>query len=127
MSEWTSDDRSMIGAAEEVRIAPLGRDGTLGKRVTVWAVRLGDDLYVRSVNGRSATWFRRAQVGHEGRLWAGGVEKDVTFVETDDRNEEIDAAYRAKYGRRYPSIVPDIVTPAARAATLKVLPRSTSS
>jgi hypothetical protein len=60
-------------------------------------------------------------------LWAGGVEKDVTFVETDDRNEEIDAAYRAKYGRRYPSIVPDIVTPGARAATLKVLPRSTSS
>ena len=60
---------------------------------------------------------------HEGRLWAGGVEKDVTLVETDEGNDEIDAAYRAKYGR-YPTIVPHIVTPEARAATLKLVPRS---
>ena len=43
--------------------------------------------------------------------------------ETDPNiNDEVDAAYRAKY-RRYASIVTSIVTPAARAATLKVVPR----
>jgi hypothetical protein len=36
---------------------------------------------------------------------------------------EIDAAYHAKYGRRYPGIVPAIVAPDARAATLKLVPR----
>jgi hypothetical protein len=29
----------------------------------------------------------------------GGVDKDVLLVETDDMNDEIDAAYRAKYHR----------------------------
>lgn len=39
-----------------------------------------------------------------------------------DMNDAIDAAYRTKY-RRYASIVPSIVTPAARAATLKLVSR----
>jgi hypothetical protein len=46
----------------------------------------------------------------------------VGFVETGDRNEQIDAAYEAKYGRRYPSIVPSIVSEKARSATLKLVP-----
>ena len=29
------------------------------------------DLYVRSVNGRNAAWFRSVQVRHEGSLRAG--------------------------------------------------------
>jgi hypothetical protein len=37
-------------------------------------------------------------------------------------NEEIDAAYRAKYRRYAESIVSGIVTPDARAATLKLVP-----
>ena len=43
MATWTSDELSTIGAAEEVRIAPLRRDGALRKPVIVWVVRLGDD------------------------------------------------------------------------------------
>lgn len=126
MTAWTNDELTKIGAAEELEIAPRRRDGTLRRPLPVWVVRLGDDLYVRSVNGRGAAWFHAAQVRHEGRIRAGGVEKDVTLVEADDRNDEIDAAYWAKY-RRYPSIVPHIVNDQARAATLKLLPRSAVS
>ena len=126
MTAWTSDELTKIGTVEELEIAPLRRDGTLQRPVPVWVVRLGDDLYVRSVNGRSAGWFHAAQTRHQGRIRVAGIEKDVTFVEMDDRNDEIDGAYRTKYGR-YPSIVPHIVTPTARAATLKLVPRSTSS
>ena len=54
MATWTSDELTKIGAADELQIATLRRDGTLRKPVTVWAVRHGDDLYVRSVNGRIA-------------------------------------------------------------------------
>jgi len=60
MATWAGDELSTIGAADEVRIAPLGRDGTPRKPVIVWIVRVGDDLYVRSVNGASAAWFRAA-------------------------------------------------------------------
>jgi hypothetical protein len=129
MTAWTSEELSKIGAAEELRIAPRRRDGTLRNPVTIWVVRVGDDLYVRSVYGRTSAWFRGTQVRHEGRIWAGGVVKDVTFVEESDPgiNDQIDAAYRAKYRRYAASIVESTVTPQARAATIKLAPRTTSS
>jgi hypothetical protein len=68
MTAWTSDELSKIGAAEELRIASLRRDGTLRNPVTIWVIRHGDDLYVRSVNGRTAAWFRGTQECHEGRI-----------------------------------------------------------
>jgi hypothetical protein len=124
MTAWTSDELNKIGRAEELKITSLRRDGTLRNPVTIWVVRYGDDLYVRSVNGRTGAWFRGVQVRHEGRIRAGGVDKDVTFVETDDINDEIDAAYRTKYRRYAASIVNTIVSPKARAATIKLVPRS---
>jgi hypothetical protein len=92
--------------------------------VTIWVVRHGDDLYVRSVNGRTASWFRGAQDRHEAHVHAGGVDKDVLLVETDDMNDEIDAAYRTKYYRYAASIIDAITSPQARGATLKLVPRS---
>lgn len=128
MSKWTSEEIENIGAAEELGIAPFRRDGTPSSAVTVWVVRHGDDLdlYVRSVNGRTSSWFRGTQARHEGHISAGGVEKDVTFVEAgDDFNDEIDEAYRTKYRRYAVSVVNSIVSPQARAAMLKLVPRST--
>ena len=123
MSSWTTDELARIEAADELKLASVRRDGTLCNPVTMWVVRHGDDLYVRSVNGRTSSWFRGAQTRHEAHIRAGGVEKDVLLVETDDMNDKIDAAYRAKYHRYAESIVGSIVTPNARAATLKLVPR----
>jgi hypothetical protein len=80
------------------------------------------------VNGRTAAWFRGTQARHEGRIQAGGVDKDVTFVEADpDINDQIDAAYRTKYRRYATSIISHIVSPEARSATIKLVLRSTGS
>src|SRR5205809_6375196 len=101
MTAWTRDELSKIGSAEELEIASLRLDGTLRAPVTIWVVRHGDDLYVRPVNGRTGAWFRGTQVRHAGHIQAGGIEKDVTFVDADPNlNDEIDAGYRTKY-RRY--------------------------
>jgi len=124
MGAWTSDELSRISAAEELEIASRRRDGTARKPVTIWVVRHGDDLYVRSVNGRESSWFRGVQVRHEGHIRAGGVDKDVDFVETDELNDELDAEYRTKYRRYAASITDSITSPEARAATLKLVPRS---
>jgi hypothetical protein len=125
MSTWTSDELSKIAAAEELELASARRDGTLRKPVTIWVVRLGDDLYVRSWRGRSAAWFRGTQVRDEGRIWAGGVEKDVTFVDADhDIDDQIDAAYRTKYRRYSASLINYMVCPEARSTTIKLVPRS---
>jgi hypothetical protein len=124
MTIWTKEELNKIGNAEELRIAALRADGTLRKPVIIWVVRIGNELYVRSVNGRTSAWFRGVEVQHAGHIWAGGMEKDVTFVEDADPeiNKQIDAAYQAKY-RRSPSSVEHINSPTAGSATIKLVPR----
>ena len=119
MTAWTSDELNRIGNAEELQIASLRRDRTLRKPLPIWVVRVGDDLYVRSMNGRTAPWFRGVQTRHEGHIRAGGVDKDVTFVEEPNFNinDQIDAAYATKYRRYAASIINHMVSPDVRSAT----------
>ena len=128
MTIWTSDELNKIGSAEEMQIAPRRRDGALRNPITIWVVRVGDDLYVRSARGRGGAWFRAALMHHEGHIQAGGVDKDVSFVEVSDTdvNDQIDDAYLTKY-RRYPQYVAPMVTPEVRAATIKLVSRTTDS
>jgi hypothetical protein len=56
------------------------------------------------------------------------VQQDVTFVDADhDIDDEVDAAYRAKYRRYAGSILNSVLTPEARASTLKLVPRPAST
>ncbi len=124
MTQWTSDQLNKIGRAEEVQVASVRRDGTLRKPVTVWVVHHGDDLYLRSVNGRSAHWFRGIQERHEGRIRVGGVQQNVSFVDPDPGiDDEVDETYRTKYRRYAGSVLNSVLTREARAATIKIVPR----
>jgi hypothetical protein len=124
MTGWTSDELTRIETADELEIASARRDGTLGKPRTIWVVRVGDDLYVRSMYGRAGGWFPGTQVRHEGHIRAGGVDKDVAFADADPGlYDQLDAAYRDKYRRYGPSIIGGVVNPGARAATIKLMPR----
>jgi hypothetical protein len=125
MAAWTRDELDKIGTADELEIQSLRRDETLRKPVTFWVVRHGDDLYVRSVNGRNSAWFRGTLDRHEGHIRSGGVDKDVTFdAVEDDINDELDAAFRTKYSRYDARFVDPMLAPEARAATLKLVPRA---
>jgi hypothetical protein len=123
MATWTSEELNSIGTSEELQIAALRSNGTLRNPVTIWVIRLGDDLYVRSVNGRTSAWFRGVQVQYKGHIHAGGVDKDVTFIEEPGQeiNDRIDEAYRTKYHRYAASIIDHINSPGARSATLKLV------
>ena len=128
MSEWTNDELDNIAPAEELELASARHDGSLRNPVTIWVFRHGDDLYVRSYKGRTAAWFRGTQDRREGRIRADGVEKDVTFADADrDIDDQLDAAYRTKYRRYGARFVNLMVSPEARAATLQLVPRSTTS
>jgi hypothetical protein len=127
MSTWTSEELEKIAAADELRLVSIRRDGTPRRPVTIWVVRSGDDLYVRSWRGSTSAWFRDVQDRHHGRVHAGGVNKDVLFVEAaGEANDEIDAAYRTKYQRYGATYVEPMVGPEARASTLKLVPREAS-
>lgn len=130
MTTWTKDELNKVGTAEELEIASLRQDRTLRKPRTIWVVRVGDNLYVRSVNGRDSDWFRGVQTRHEGHIQAGGIEKDVTFeeVDADDKiNDQIDAAYRTKYRRYAENIINSTLSPKAHSATIRLIPRSTGT
>ena len=128
MTQWSSDQLDKVGRAEELQLTSIRPDGTLRKPVTIWVVRHGDDLYSRSVGGRSAHWFRGTQERHEGRIRAGGVQQEVAFVDADHEiDDEVDAAYRAKYRGYSGSVLNSTLTPEARSTTIKLVPRSTGS
>ncbi|TDO30580.1 hypothetical protein EV643_1377 [Kribbella sp. VKM Ac-2527] len=127
MTNWTTDELQKIGNATELRIASLRKDGTVRPYVTIWVVRAGDDIYVRSAHGTENPWYRRAKTSGEGRINAGGIERDVTFTEADQGvHADIDDAYHAKYDRYGAAIVGTVVGDKAALGTLRVVPRSLS-
>jgi hypothetical protein len=126
MTAWTEEELERIGEAQELQLASERPDGTLRPYVTMWVVRVDDELYVRSAYGANNPWFRRAKASGVGRIRAGGVERDVTFAEpAPDVHPNVDATYRGKYERYGPAIVGTVVGPLAHAVTIRLVPRST--
>jgi hypothetical protein len=127
MTAWTDEELERIGEAQELQLASERPDGTLRPYVTMWVVRVDDDLYVRSAYGANNPWFRRAKASGVGRIRSGGVERDVTFAEpTPDVHPDIDATYHGKYERYGPAIVRTVVGSLAHGVTIRLVPRSTS-
>jgi hypothetical protein len=125
---WTEDELRRIGGATELQIASRRHDGSLRPYVTIWTVRAGDGLYVRSAYGMGNPWFRRATASGTGRIRAAGLERAVTFTsagELDARTQAaVDAAYHAKYDRYGPQIVGTVTGPHAAPVTLRLVPRA---
>ncbi|MEU6251340.1 DUF2255 family protein [Streptomyces sp. NPDC047043] len=124
MNTWNTETLERIAAAEELEIAPRRGDGSLREPTTIWVVREGDELYVRSWRGTRGTWWNTARTSNAGHITAGGEEADVTFtVESDPAlNDRVDAAYRAKYGH-YSGYVKPMIGEQARATTLRLTPQ----
>lgn len=124
MTAWTAEELTRFAGTEEMHISGRRSDGSLRGPVIVWMVRLGDDMYTRSVNGPSAAWFRGTRARREGHISVGDLDRDVSFVDVDADDPihaELDAAYRSKY-RRYPGPVARVTDAGARSATLKIIP-----
>jgi hypothetical protein len=124
-ASWTADELATIGHGEELGLATLRDDGSLRPYVTIWVVRAGDELYVRSARGPAGAWYVRARRSGAGRIRAGGLERDVAFAEpAADVHADVDAAYHQKYDRYGPAIVGSVVGEKAREVTIRLLPRN---
>jgi hypothetical protein len=118
---WTREELDRIGGADELQIAAQRPDGTLDRYTTIWVVRVGDQLYVRSVRGARGGWYRRAVQTHTGRIRSGGMERDVTFTQPAEApHEAIDLGYRTKYARYDPAYVEPMTAGPATASTLRL-------
>jgi hypothetical protein len=124
MTAWTPEQLDRIDRADELLVATARPDGSLRSSRIVWVVRHGDDLFIRSVHGQRAAWYRGTRDRHEGHVSAGGVEADVTFADVGHQfDAALDDAYRNKYRDYAAGDVDAINTPRAQETTLKLLPR----
>ena len=74
--------------------------------------------------GHDNGWFRRALASGDGRLRAGGVERDVAFEEPGPEvATEVTTAYHAKYDRYGARMVGTVVSSDAVGSTLRIVPR----
>ncbi|MEK8144596.1 DUF2255 family protein [Streptomyces sp. M10(2022)] len=122
MTTWNGSDLDRIGAAEELDLQSERDDGTLRAPVTMWVVRAGDDIYIRSVKGADGPWYRgRRPATRARRSRRGPAGSDLPRGRTREY-AAVDAAYREKYGH-YTSIVEHVLTEQARTSTLRLEPR----
>ena len=123
MTAWSADELNRIGDADELQIASRRPDGSLRRLTTIWVVRQGDDIYVRAAYGPGTGWYRHAHTAGEGRIRAGGIERDVTFEEPGaDVDDALHQAYHAKYDRYGARMVAPVVSDESARLTLRIVP-----
>ena len=95
-------DLSAIAQAEEVRIETRAADGTT-HRTIIWIVEHDGQLYVRSVNGPEARWFREATADTAIALLVEDRRFEAHVVPATDPAsiEACSAGLRAKYKADY--------------------------
>ncbi|MFI7666931.1 DUF2255 family protein [Nocardia sp. NPDC049526] len=124
MTAWTREQLDTVARVDEIEVSSLRSDGSVTSPRIIWAVRDGDEVYIRSVNGPTAAWYRSTRARHQGRLNVGDLDLDVSFVDVDGQiNDRVDAAYRDKYRRYAASIIDSINSPNAAQTTMRVDPR----
>jgi hypothetical protein len=61
-------------------------------------VRVGDELYLRSVNGPEAAWYRSTRSRHQGQLETRENDRGVTWVDVNPAERpDIDTVIDAEY------------------------------
>ena len=125
MISWSKDELRKIAEADDLHISPFREDGlTYGTPTWIWSVAVDDALYVRGYNGQSSRWYQAAVRQKAGRILAGGMTKEVTFVPVNGAiNDRIDDAYRVKY--RASPYLSAMIGAHPRSATVKIMPRAT--
>ena len=91
-------DLTAIAQAEEVRIETHGADGTT-HRTIIWIVEHDGELYIRSVNGPSARWYREATADTSVALLVGDRRYEAQLVPATDPAsiDACSAGLKAKY------------------------------
>ena len=127
MSAWAKDELDRIAESDDLHISPFREDGrTYGTPTWIWSVVVDGNLYVRSYNGPTGRWYQAAIQQKAGRIATAGITKEVAFQPVDGAiQDRIDDAYRAKY--KGSSYLSPMINARARAATVKVVPRSTNA
>jgi hypothetical protein len=97
---FQGEDLTAIGAAEEIRIETQA-PGDSAHRTIIWVVVDNGEVFVRSVNGERARWYREAKANPAVAIHLGEQRLPATAIPADDPDsiDRVSAALRAKYSR----------------------------
>jgi hypothetical protein len=115
-TNWTAGDLVHLAAAHSLALS--AGDGHQ-RQVELGMVTVGGNLYVRAYRGTTSGWFQATRTYGHGRIRFDAIERDVTFHPASPAlHDDIDAAYRAKYGNDAGLVA----SPSAHAATVEIRP-----
>jgi len=116
----SADERDLLARTEEVKIETRSATGDV-HRTIIWVVVEGEDVFIRSVRGETARWYREALTHPDVGLEADGRRLAVRVAAAADPDsvERSTAALAAKYSAD--PALRMMVRPRALPTTLRVL------
>src|SRR5437868_2104457 len=117
-----ADELQHLGDVQEIAIGFQRPDGSTGS-TPVWVVQVGNDVFVRSMNGPGGGWYRRLRARPEGEVLESGHRHPVRAEQVEDADTlaAVTDAYRSKYAGS-PYLQP-FLRGEAVGATLRLVPR----
>ena len=118
---FREEDLAALAAAQEIEIETRAADEAV-HRTIIWVADHDGDVYLRSVNGAGARWYREATSGRPVALHVAGRRLPVTLEHAADSDgiEACSAGLSAKY-RRSMSLA-SMLAPDVLETTLRVVP-----
>ncbi len=116
-------DAARLDAQNEITMRTPRRDGSWSSR-PIWVVVVNGSAYVRSYLGMRGAWYRRVRVGRRAEITVDGQTVAVGLEPVADEalDRRISAAYRAKYGSRWPAPTEAMVGAEAAETTMRLVP-----
>ena len=113
-----------IGESDEVEIETRRDPKSPLHRTTIWIVPTEHGVYVRSYKGKKGRWYLEAVANPLVTIGVG--RRKVTARAEPERNppviRAVNAAYRKKYGERWPGETDDMLKRSILPTTLRLTP-----
>jgi hypothetical protein len=120
----TEDLLWKIAESDEVEIETRRDARSPLHRVTIWIVPTEDGVYVRSYKGKKGRWYQEALANPLVTIRLG--RRKVTVRAESEHNpllvRAVNAAYRKKYGERWPDETKDMLRRSLLPTTLRLTP-----
>ena len=111
-----------VAESDEVDIETRPDSKSPVRRTTIWIVPTKDGVYIRSARGKKGHWYQEALANPLVTVRVGR-RKVPSRVEPEKNaavNREVSAAYREKYGERWPDETKPMLAPSVASTTLRL-------
>ncbi|MEO6796296.1 MAG: DUF2255 family protein [Candidatus Dormibacter sp.] len=124
MAESAKDLFWKIAESDEIEIQTRRDETSPAHRTIIWIVPTEDGVYVRSYKGKRGRWYQEGLANplvtvHVGRR---KVRAKVELEKNDASIRKVSAAFREKYGERWPDETREMLRRSVLQTTLRLSP-----